>query len=52
VKQQFDHSVAARGARNQGRDGGSYASQTGQGRKKRGKRIGVHGLTVIKGPVI
>jgi hypothetical protein len=43
VEQQVDDPVAARGARNQGRDGGPYAAQTCQGREKSGKRIGVHG---------
>ena len=52
VKQQVDHPIAAGGARDQRRDGGPYAAQTGQGREKRGKRLGVHGLTVLRGTAI
>ena len=52
MEQQVDHPVPARRARDQGRDGGSYAGQTGQGREKWGKQFGVHGLTVIWGTAI
>ena len=52
VEQQVDHPLAAGGARDQRRHGGSYAAQTGQGREKWGKRIGVHRLTAIKDTTI
>ena len=45
VKQQIDHPIAARGARDQLRHRGTYASQRCQGREKRAKRVRVHGLT-------
>ena len=52
VKQQIDDPIAAGGSRDQRRDGGPYAAQTCQGREKRGKRLGVHGLTVLRGTAI
>ena len=52
VEQQVDDPVAAGRLGDQGGDGGSYAAQTGQGREKWGKCLGVHGLTVIQGTAI
>jgi hypothetical protein len=52
MKQQVDNAVAAGGTRDQSRHGGAYAAETGQGRKKGGKKIGVHVLTALDGTVI
>ena len=51
VKQQVDNPIAAGGFRDQRRDGGPYAAQTGQGREKEGQAFGVHGLTVLRAPL-